>query len=422
MRINLAAWLEKMAPALFALSTAAAIALYALRRTGGSVFYLWIGLLVGLGCVAFVAWRRARPFWYGLADARVLLETTLGLDARLSAAAAGVTPWPPALTPLPAVLRRNSLTAPGWLLAALGLLAVSWWAPLPNGSKPVHSFAEKPPALLQTEAMLKELAKLDIADPVSQDQLAADLRELAAHTPEEQYSHSSLEAADALRNETMEALKTLARDYDSAASALAAFESRDAANMGNESAQTKEQLANALDGLRTGRLAGNHEIVSALSNAEKSPSSLTKEQQRELSDRLSKAGAQARGVAGAAGPGANIAAPDWSKPASRRRSSGRGGAGGVSDDDDGDTPLTMKSELADWQNGQLQGVSGEDRSRAALGDLLNVTNGGAPQVDPSALPAATSGGTVTSPGHGGEAVWIDHLTPAERTAMKQLFK
>ncbi len=411
-------WLEIASPAFFALSTAAGIALYALRRTHGPIAYLWLAVLLGSVGVAFFAWRRARSSWYGITDARVLLETTLGLNSRLSAAVAGVTIWPAALNPLPPVLRRNSLAAFGWLVTAFGLLAIAWWAPLPDGARQTRPVVEKSPALAQTEAMLAELAKLDIADPVSRDQLAAELHELSSHSPEDQYSHSALEAADALRDQTMEAVKGLARNYDSAASALSAFESRDTATAGNEKQQVGQQLSNALDGLRTGRLAGNREIVSALDAAEKSPSSLSSEQQRQLRDRLAAAGAQAHGIAGAAGAEATIAAPDWNHPATGQNQRGNGGV----DEGGGETPLTMTSQLADWQNGQLQGVSGTDLSRAALGDLLNVGNGGAPQVDKSTLQVLTTAGDLKNSGHGGEAVWVDRLTPAERAAMQQLFK
>lgn len=415
-RVNFAGWLERFAPISFALSSAVAVALYACRRTGGPVHLMWIGLLVGLVVAAYVAWRQTRINWYRTADARVLLEYTLGLDARLSAAAEGVASWP-TRRELPLIVRSRSRAASGWLLAAAGLLAIGAWAPLINGGDPLRRPVEKPPALAQTEAMLQALAELEVVDPASLAQLAAEVRELSNRSPEEQYSHSALEAADTLREQVMTAVNTLAQGYNSASGALAPFEGQPAAVGDERLPGASAQLGAALDGLRTGRLAGHPDLTSLLKDAKNSLGRLSAEQIKQLRSRLNSASSQAGGVAGAAGPGARIA--QFGEEAGKGE--GSGGEGGISRGR-GDAPLTMNEMPSEKNDGKLTAISNEDFARLQLGDLTGIELGGAPQVDTTKTNPAGSAGTTAAPARGGDAVWIDRLSPADRAALKEIFK
>jgi len=410
MRINGVVWLEQFAPLAFGLSSAVAVALFALRRTAGPVAPAWFGLAAGTALAAVIGWWRSRPRFHRPADARVILESALHLDSRLSAAADGVTAWP-ARTDLPAIVRWSSLAAPGWLAGALVLLAAGALLPVFGRTGQDRRPVEKPPSLAQTEAMLEELAKLAVADPASLDQLKAEARELAERTPEDQYTHSALEAADTLRDQTMAAVQNLARGYDSAAGALAPAEAHEAGD-GTGQKGADDRLAAALDGLRTGRLAGNPELTSLLSTAKQ----LSPEQLSQLRDKLNQAGAEARGVVGAAGAGAKIAQPGPGK--------GEGtqfGQGGV-DRGRGDAPLTMALEPTADINGQLQVLSAADLERATLGDFAGMEQGGAPRVDPAKLAGPGRAGAVTGQALGGEAAWIDRLSPSDRAVLRDVFK
>lgn len=410
--INCAIWLEQFAPVVFALSCAAAIALFALRRTAGPVSMAWLGLALGVVVAASAAWWRGRSRFHRPADARVVLESALRLDTRLSAAADGVTPWPPG-TALPRIVRWTSLAAPGWLAGALLMLAAGALVPVFGHTRPDRRPVEKPPALAQTETMLAELARLQVADPASLEELNAEARELAERSPEEQYTHSALEAADTLREQTMAAVQNLARNYDGASGALAPFESRDAAAQADLSAAS-DRLAAALDGLRTGRLAGNRELTSLLSAARQ----MSPEQLQQLRDKLSQAGANARGVAGAAGMDARMAGPTGEK------ADGPGeegpGAGGITRGR-GDAPLTMTGEPSAENSGTLQVLDNAGMERAALGDFVGMENGGAPKVDEKQRGGPVSAGATTSTAKGGEAVWVDRLSPADRAVLREFF-
>jgi len=422
-RINLAVWLEHFGPWAFGVCSAAAVAVYALRRQAGPEHWAWVALVLAAAGAAGLAWRRGRARRYAAADARVLLESVLRLDTRLSAAHDGVAPWPAPHRELPPVVRWRSLAAPGWMLGGLALLALGAWAPLAGSRPDERPPVEKPPALAQTEAMLQELSRLEVADPASLEQLEAQTRELAARPTEEQYTHSALEAADTLRDQAMAAIQTLARGYDGAAAALGAREEA-AAGTGPEGSAGGGRLAAALDGLRSGRLAGHPELLKSLAAAQTGRSGMSREQLQQLQSRLNQAGAQARGVAGAAGAGARMAQPGegTGEGEGGADKEGKGpGRGGVNRGR-GDAPLTMTLDPSARQEGRIEGVAGDDFSRASLGDLTGTERGGAHEVDPNRAHGSGAAGTVAGPARGGDAVWVDRLSPGDRAVLREFFK
>lgn len=407
-RINFATWLEVFAPLAFGLCTAAAIAAYALRRVGGPEQLAWLALLAAMVVAALVAWWHSRPRWYAMEDARVLLESSFGLDARLSAATAGVTSWPAPVAKLPPVVHWRSLAAPGWLGAALLMLAGGLWAPVAGVAAARPPPVEPPPALAETAALLQEIAKLDVADPTSINPLEVQVRELIGRAPEEQYTHSALEAADALRDQAFAAVQDLARHYESAAAALEA-----AAAGEPQAAETQAGLRAALEGLRAGRLAGETGLTAAMERVLQSKFQLSAEQMKQLQQRMARNGAQCRGVGGAKGRGAGIA-----QPGDETVSLGNGGI----TRGPGDAPLAFNETLAPEVAGKLEESRSEDFARASLGDFGGSEHGGAHRVDPRQSAGPAAAGAIAAPAKGGDAAWVDRLSPADRAVVRELFK
>lgn len=417
-RINIAIWLERFAPVLFGVCTAGAVVLYALRRLDRPVEWGWVGLLIGaVAGAAFVWWRLARSF-FSRRDARILLERQWRLDAALTAATEGITPWPPAATAKPRVLVWQASAILGWLAAAIILLAASVWLPVTVAAAAPPRPVEKPPSLAQTEALLRELARADVAAPESIDQLAAQARELANRPAEEQYTHSGLEAADTLRDQTMSAIENLARELESASSALAPLESASGALADEAVKGAADQLGAALQGLRDGRLKPSENLLSTLNAAGASHlRGLSPQQLSRLRSALNAASGRVRGVAGAAGAGARIARPS--------QTPGEGEGFGVGTGEvtrgRGDAPLFFSRDPSARLEGLMQGLGNDDLARATLGDLVE-TSKDRHEVDRTRAAGPTSAGVVAAPARGGEAVWIDRLTPAERAVLKDFFK
>ncbi len=429
-RVNLAAWLDRFAPGAFAAGSAAAVALYALRRLGRPEFWGGVILVGALAAAAVVAWRRARGGFFSRADARVLLEFQLSLDAGLSAATAGVAAWPPP-APHPRVVRWHAPDTLGWLAGALALVAASLWLPVPAASEFGGQPVEPPPALAATQALLREAAKLATVDPVSVETFTQRAQELAQKTPAGQYTHSSLEAADALQAQTAAALQELARNFDQAQAALAPLAEPGATLSDAQRGALADNLATALRGLREGGLSANQSLLQQLGAASSAANlrQLSAAQAAQLAGQMGAAGQGVHGILGAAGAGVPIAGPGSGSasgsgpgqsgphglsPGHGFGSGGPGGGGGTG-------PLTFSDHPSEAGGGKAQGLTSTDLSRAALGDKLETTSG-AHDVDPSKAVGPVAAGAVAAPASGGEAVWVDRLTPAERAALKDFFK
>ena len=404
-RINLAAWLARVAPAVFFVASAFAVAVYALRRAEVPLLATWLSLAVALVLAAIACWWRARRGFFQVGDARVLLESHLRLDTRLTAADLGLVTWPEAPESVPPVVRWRLRVPAGWLLAAAVLVVTAAWAPVPREtvvSRPTGA----PPALLQTQEMLAALKEMNVADPHAVEQLEERAQELARRPIDEQYSHSALEAADALRGQTIVSAAGLARDFDSAANALRA------ANNEPDMAGPAGLLSAALQGLRDGALSANKELLSKLPASAADLKNLTPQQRRQLAQQLANAARGLNGISGAAGANAAVAQAGADGVVAGTGGTGLGGES---------TPLMLGADASDVGDGTAQGLSAADLKRLALGDKLGTTTG-AHEVDPTKAAGPSAGGAIAAPASGGEAVWVNRLTPTERAALKNFFK
>jgi hypothetical protein len=409
-RINLAGWLARVAPVSFFVATGFAVALYALRRAEVPLATGWIALAVAwLVCALGCAWRARRGF-YSVAEARVLLESHLRLDTRLTAASMGLVPWPAVPARLPAVVRWQLRRSAAWLAAAAILLVVATYAPVPRDAAGSHA-AGPPPSLLLAESMLNALQEQKLAEPRAIEQLAERARELARRPSDEQYSHSALEAADALRDQTAAAAAALARGLDSAASALRS------ASADADMKTSAGRLAAALSGLKEGALPANQELLKHLPASEADLKNITPEQREQLAQSLAQAASQAGGVAGAAGAGVQVAQPDPNAKFGPGDGAGAGGEGGGG----GSAPLGLAEQMSDAGDGIAKGIDGDALRRFSLGDKLGTTTG-QHDKDPAKVVTPVSAGAVAAPASGGDAVWVNRLTPSERAALKNFFK
>ena len=438
-RVNAAAWLERFAPGAFACGTAGALAFYAMRRlriSTPAIGWAWVALAAALGVAAVVAWRLARRAFFSRDDARAFLEYQLRIDSRLSAAEAGVAAWPRAESARQKralrVLRWKPRAAAGWLGGALAMLVAGLWLPVPALEVSVAP-VEKPPALAQAEEWLKDLAQTNAVDSQSLENFETRARELDSKPSENQYSHSSLEAADTLREQVAQAMQSLSREFESVESTLSSLASaRQSLSESGESLSDEqlnraaEQLGKALRGLGEGALAADKGLSGALQKLDAvTLRELTAEEFARLAKQMGDAGRAievvladkaSRGDKDKDGMLALLAALDASdgNPARVR------GNGGVSRGR-GDAPLEFEKRESNAGGGELQAVQNSDYSRAALGDKLGVQVG-EHTVDRAAGNDPVSAGALTGAAQGGDAVWVNKLTPAEREALKEFYK
>ncbi len=409
-----------------------------METAGGWVIW-WSVLAVALIAAGVWGWWRARREFFSETDARALLEDRLGLDSALSAAKAGVAAWP-AVLPLPGILRWRAPLTAAWVLGAAALVVAGALLPVPAVSPFDSGRANgKPPALAQTEEWLEQLAEQEVARPEDVEKLAEQARGLGERTPEERYSHSTLEAADTLRTQTAQAIRGLGANLEDAAAALAPLE-RPAGGLSDEElGAVAARLGEALRGLQEGALSPREDLMRQLGEAANAAGrrSLSPEQAAALKQQLAKSGRAATGVLGAAGQGAPIATADPNSPVKPGDGSCNGscagsqsggpcdgscgtGSGGIARGP-GHAPLMFRDAASEAGAGNSETVSADDMSRVALGELLGMERG-EHEFDPKTASGPMAAGAVAEPGKGGEVVWVDRLTPKERAALKEFFK
>ncbi|HEX2853658.1 MAG TPA: hypothetical protein VHO24_10495 [Opitutaceae bacterium] len=411
-RLNVAAWLERLGPMLFAVTSLGAVVVYALRRQRGPVEWGWSGLALAALLTAIVMLWLARRRFFSSAEARVLIESQLRLDTRLTAASIGLVPWPDVPESLPSVVQWRLRGPAGWFSSAAIMLALAACLPVADLTA-IARGGEKPPALAQTEAMLEALAQAKVAESAAVEQMAERARELANRPAEQQYSHSALEAADALRDQTAAAVSALSRNLEAASNALQSAENEPS------SKAAAGRLSAALTGLREGALPANAELLKQLGADASALDKLSPEQLKALANALAEASQRAKGVLGANGSGAPVARPDMDGkgPGSRSGFGGPGGKGGG----ESSAPLALANQASDAGDGKSEAFSAASLANLALGDKLGTTSG-AHEVDPTKAAGPTSAGAIAAPAKGGEAVWVNRLTPAERAALKNFYK
>ena len=409
-RINLGRWLEPVVPATAGLCILTGCLLLIARRNGWEMQPLGAGAGVALLGIAWIGWRRVLGHRFTPEQGLVRLEAILGMKNRLSSAAAGVGAWP---APLPGVddrLRWNWPRVLGPALAGAGFLVAACLIPVGRAEPGAAVRVEEPPAWAEVEKALEPLKEDEVADPEAIAAIERKLESLRAAPPEQWYGQSSLEAGDALRKETAQALAGLDQNLGNA---LAALEAQGApgAPEGAGAAQWKE----ALEGLTGGKMPLQ---PGTLAGMPPSPSSLSQAQKAALAGELKK-NAQAC-ESGLASLGESLASFQNSlKPgqAGQGRQPGKGpggpGPGG------GHEALGIQSRPKALEANAPLSLSAKDREHLALGDAQGVSLG---EHEPVTGAAPAAGGAVHSLGQGGEAVWKNELPPAEQTILREFFQ
>ncbi len=324
---------------------------------------------------------------------------------------------------------------------ALGIvfLMAAWWVPISRDAARAPAKIETPLAWAQVESALAELRA--VATPETVEAVEQKLDALRNQSPESWYSQSSLEAGDALRQETGNAIAALERNLDAASRTLAAqglqgsgeagsltpldANARDSAAQSGDAKQA--QWDQALAGLQSGALALNKADLAALKQFDpKSPlntqgsRTLSAQQLQALREKL---GQQAGACEAALGKVGEALAKNKELSAEKggqkgaKSDTGAGGTGGGEES----APLGLNASPNTLSPGETQPLSDSEMQHAALGDVLKVVSG-SHKVDPTATRPGQAAGKIVSPGAGGEAVWKNELPPAEQTVLRQYFK
>jgi hypothetical protein len=427
-QVNLAWWLETFTSPLVALSIIGAFALIWVRRDLPQTAP-WVPLavvcaavlLLGLACLAMAARGFERT-----GQSLVRIEAAMRLRNALSAAAAGVAPWPAPVTKADAGLkwRWPRLLVP--VIGALALLAAGMWIPVSRPADTAGNPPDQPQAWKQLSSELDHLKEEQLADEKYIEETRKKLKELEAQKEDQWFSHSSLEATDTLKKSHRAETERVEKELGKAEKALGNLE-KNAGSAGQaEKDRMVEEFDKALHGLQNGAMKPNPELLEQMNNLDlKNLADLSPEQMQQLRDKLQE-NADALKKASGQGEGG-----EWDDEMLADGDGDGNGNGGDGNDGDGTgqggvdrgpghDPSSLGKKKDPLKTGEMAGLQAKDLSHATPGDLLQLQDG-EHEVDRSASKLSAGGGTEAT-GKGGDRVWRESLDPDEQRVLKRFFE
>lgn len=413
------------------------IALLLIRRANPTLphwnYYAAIAATVLL--LGLITWAVARPRFEKPEQSMVRLEAAMRLRSTLSAARAGVSPWPAAPTQVDAGLHWNwkrILIAP---LSAIVLLLAGMLIPIAK-IIPASAPPDEPQARKAIESSLDKMEQEKVVDQEYIEEVRKKVEELRAQDPSEWYSHAAMEATDNLSKEHKAETKRLQREFSQAAKALGNLEKNPDMNE-KEKAQLANEFEQALDGMKNGAMKPNPALLEQLNQLDPNQlGQLNPEQLQQLKENLQKNAEKMQGDGQGEGDGEG---DDWSDelladgthPDDKKPGGGQGEGEGEGEDGEGPgkggvtrgpghDPNLLGKASDELETGKMEGLESKDLSRALPGDLLELQDG-RHDVDKSASGTA-QGGDVTDTGKGGDRVWRESLDPNEQKALKKFFE
>lgn len=413
----LSAWLQGVL--LVAIGGAFAV-LWTRWQHEAAVPVVWQGIAGALAVAALAAWWSARPHFESAASARVLLEDAAGLHARLTAAAAGVGPWPARPADgdrrWPVVWRWRRPLALATVVTTM--LAAATFVPMATARGIARQVIEKPRDAAVVERWNEALRRDAVIDEASGEAIDRRIADLLERPRDRWYENSSLEAAATLREQTAADLDALARNLDAAREAAARLAAATDGGSAADKAATAAALAAAAE-----RLAGAALRPGTPFDRARLGAGLSAEQCRDLAASLRDNGQRLRAaLAQAGGIELTFVESKQDAPCNACQGCRMGGPCDHAHVSRGpgatDNRFTDREQRSSARPEQL-GVK-PDADRAAPGQLLGVVDGDQ-TPEPEAFTGPQAGGAVADPGAGGSAARVDDLLPGERDTVRRYF-
>jgi len=439
-RVNLGWWLERLAAPLLIAGLLGAFALLFLRREHPAtpVLTLLLGIAAALALLSGLVWLLARTRFESPEDSMVRIEANMKLRNALSAARAGVAPWPAPPARVDAGLDWNwkrVLVAP---LAALAFLAAALLIPVSALPGPDSSAKEEPLAWQQLESDLDRLEEDELAEEDYLEEIRKKLEELKSQDEEEWFSHASLEATDSLKEQHRTELERVERGLSRTDRALGSLQKNAGAMAREKREGLMQQFDQALQGLQNGAMKPNRELLEQLQQLDPGQlGQLDAEQLQQLRQNLRNAAEAMREMNGGQG-GEGGQGDEWlDELLDGQDQQGQGncpggncpgcpdcqgnqpGKGGINRGP-GHAPGVLGREGDQLATGDLEKLEAKDLSRTLPGDLLELQDG-EHEIDESPS-RVREGGAVASRGEGGDRVWKDSLDPDEQRTLKRFFE
>lgn len=364
------------------------------------------------------AWIWSRRYFIGHKEGLIRLDDQWSLNSQLVSAAAGQSPWPEAI-------ERDESASPPWRLSAALLpsivavvaLVLAWFVPIPEKQPDTVISSSGPKTLEQVEEWIETLEAEEWIEQESLDEIVEKIEELRSKPESEWFSHASLEAADTLKDSMGGDLRDMADDLaalERSLDALTTFSS-DLSEAGKE--MLMRELTDAMESLAANGLTLNEDLAKQLSEID--PSLLSEATLGQISpEDLQNLQQQLGECSQCLGSMEGLPQLREGDEMMSYKPGMMPGNGGISRGK-GDAPIFF-GDRDDLNTNQIEEVSNDDLSRAAVGDLLGI--GETEHEDSEVRGGPQEGGVVDSAGSGGDAVWKDSLLPGEQAVLKRYFK
>lgn len=425
-RINLAWFLDGFAGPLLIAAVTGSVLVLGIRRefpelhpaiSGGSL----AGIFLVLGLIVL---KRASRRFESPAQALVRIEASQGMNSALSAASAGIVPWPERPKNLSESLNWHlpkTLAPPA---VALIFLAIGMFVPMKIKSVDGSQAARQPQAWSELDSQLEQLGEDAMVDEKYLEDMKERLDQLRAQEEEQWFSHASLEATDSLKEAHQSSIEDLQQDLAQAADAIKELTKASQELNSEQKQKLAEKFEDAMQGIQNGAMKPNQELLDQLSKLDpKELGNLNPEQLRQLKENMENL--QESLKEGCEGQG-----EDWADQLLGEN--GEGECQGEGEDGDGNgpgngginrgpghDPNILKNPKDALDVGDLAALEAKDLSRALPGDLLQLQDG-KHSVDQKA--STLSSGGQAAKGAGGDRVWKESLNPDEQRALKNYFK
>jgi hypothetical protein len=433
LQVNVAWWLQRFsAPLMFGTLIGTAALLWFRRQHPEITLTQWLGMIaIGVALIGGICAFLVRKHFETPEQSMVRIEAAMRLRSGLSAAMAGVAPWPEVPGKVHAGLRwhwQRVLLPP---LAALLLFSAGLLIPL-HRLLPAPAVPDQPQSWERTDSELTRLEEEKVVDQEYIEEVRKKIEDLRAQDPQEWFSHASMEATDNMRKEHKAEAKRLEREMSQAAKALEALQTNPQMAE-KEKARLANEFDQAMQGMQKGAMKPNPALLEQLKGLDPNQlGKLTPEQLQQLQQNLKKNAEQLQGQGqqGEGGQGdewldellADGSEPGEGEGQGEGNGEGEGegpGKGGINRGPGHDPNLLGKASK-ELETGDMQGLKATDLSRSLPGDLLEMQDG-KHDVDTSAS-KVSGGGGVSDTGKGGDRVWKDSLDPQEQKALKKFFE
>jgi hypothetical protein len=427
-RINLAWFLDGFAGPLLIAAVTGSVLVLGIRREFPELHpAISAGSLAGIFLVlGLIVLKRASRRFESPAQALVRIEASQGMNSALSAASAGIVPWPERPKNLSESLNWHlpkTLAPPA---VALIFLAIGMLVPMKIKSVDGSQAARQPQAWSELDSQLEQLGEDAMVDEKYLEDMKERLDQLRAQEEEQWFSHASLEATDSLKEAHQSSIEDLQQDLAQAADAIKELTKASQELNSEQKQKLAEKFEDAMQGIQNGAMKPNQKLLDQLSKLDpKELGNLNPEQLRQLKENMENL--QESLKEGCEGQG-----EDWADQLLGENGEGECQGQGEGEDGDGNgpgngginrgpghDPNILKNPKDALDVGDLAALEAKDLSRALPGDLLQLQDG-KHSVDQKA--STLSSGGQAAKGAGGDRVWKESLNPDEQRALKNYFK